>query len=421
MRRKGGEIRDMYKRNIFGRLAQSAAAVTAAVCAAVMTTVGYYSAALPDSYTCAYGSEITANTVLPITAQELAESRAAFKSVSAGGAGRSSKNVSLRLFGSVPIKDVKEETVDRPTLAVGGSAFGIRLVTDGVMIIDMKSVSGKCPAKDAGLKIGDVIEAVNGERVSTNDRVSEIIKSSGGKKCTVRYRRGGKKHEVSVKPVLSEGSYRAGMWVRDSSAGIGTMTFFDPETLAFAGLGHAICDSDTHEPLPLSEGSISDVKVNGCKKSEKGEPGQLVGEFTGGETGSLSANCDGGVYGALYSLPQEYTAYPLAFSGEVHEGAAVILSQTDGGEPQQYDIVIEKLGAGCDGHDMVIRVTDEALISKTGGIVQGMSGSPIIQDGRLAGAVTHVFIDDPEGGYGIFAEKMYDYACAAVKEQQLAG
>ena len=275
----------MYKRNIFGRLAQSAAAV----CAAVMTTVGYYSAALPDSYTCAYGSEITANTVLPITAQELAESRAAFKNVSAGGAGRSSKNVSLRLFGSVPIKDVKEETVDRPTLAAGGSAFGIRLVTDGVMIIDMKSVSGKCPAKDAGLKIGDVIEAVNGERVSTNDRVSEIIKCSGGKKCTVRYRRGGKEHEVSIKPVLSEGSYRAGMWVRDSSAGIGTMTFFDPETLAFAGLGHAICDSDTHEPLPLSEGSISDVKVNGCKKSEKGEPGQLVGEFTGGETGSLTA------------------------------------------------------------------------------------------------------------------------------------
>ena len=183
----------MYKRNIFGRLAQSAAAVTAAVCAAVMTTVGYYSAALPDSYTCAYGSEITANTVLPITAQELAESRAAFKNVSAGGAGAAAENVSLRLFGSVPIKDVKEETVDRPTLAAGGSAFGIRLVTDGVMIIDMKSVSGKCPAKDAGLKIGDVIEAVNGERVSTNDRVSEIIKCSGGKKCTVRYRRGGKK------------------------------------------------------------------------------------------------------------------------------------------------------------------------------------------------------------------------------------
>lgn len=412
----------MQYRKIFTRLSQSAAAVTAAVCAAVMTSVGYYKAALPDSYCCAYGSEPKFDTALPVTAEELAESRAAYTDVN--GIGRESRGLSLKLFGSVPIKEVKQTSMDRPMLAVSGRAFGIRLVTDGVMIIDMKKIGGSCPAKESGLKVGDVIESINGERVSTNSRVSEIIRESGGEECEIKYRRGERELECTLKPTLCEGSYRAGMWVRDSSAGIGTMTFIDTETLAFAGLGHAICDSDTHEQLPLSKGSVSEVKINGCNKGEKGAPGQLLGEFCGAETGELTLNCGGGVYGRLYSAAEDCVTYPLAFSHEVREGHAYIYAQIDGGEPEKYDITIEKLSPDDSEHDMVIKVTDSELISRTGGIVQGMSGSPIIQDGRLVGAVTHVFIDDPLEGYGIFAETMYRYAKDAVsgeEETSMAG
>lgn len=411
----------MQYRKMLERLSQTTAAVTAAICAAVMTSVGYYRSVLPDSYSCAYGSELTLNTALPITAEELAESRAIYTGITETGVSSKTRTLSLKLFGSVPIKDVKEETVDRPLLAAGGQAFGIRLVTDGVMIIDMKKISGCCPAQESGLKVGDVIESINGERVSTNSRVSEIIKESGGEECEIRYRRGSRERECTLTPVLCEGSYRAGMWVRDSSAGIGTMTFVDPETLAFAGLGHAICDSDTHKELPLSKGSISDVKINGCNKGEKGSPGQLLGEFSGGETGELLLNCESGVYGRLDELCGEYVAYPLGFAHEVHEGAAYILSQTGEGDPKQYSITIEKISPADTDHDMIIKVTDKELIEETGGIVQGMSGSPIIQDGRLVGAVTHVFIDDPQGGYAIFAETMYNYAQSAVESDEQTG
>jgi stage IV sporulation protein B len=408
-------VKKMNCRKFLNRLSQSAAAFTAAVCAAIMTSVGYYSAALPDSYSCGFGEEISLNTVLPITAADLSESAACTNVDFSDGVAHQTKSVSLNLFGSVPIKEVKEETVDRPLLAVGGQAFGIKLVTDGVMIIDMKNVGGSCPAKEAGLKIGDVIEAVNGERVSTNSRISEIIKESGGEDCEILYRRSDKERQCTLTPVLSEGSYRAGMWVRDSSAGIGTMTFFDPQTLSFAGLGHAICDSDTQEELPLSNGSISDVKIKSCTKSEKGAPGQLNGEFYGEETGELLLNCEGGVYGRLNELPEEYTTYPLGFAQEVEEGKAYIIAQTGSGAPKEYEISIEKIS--LDGeHNLTVKVTDEELIAETGGIVQGMSGSPIIQNGRIVGAVTHVFIDDPTGGYGIFAERMYNYAEEAISE-----
>lgn len=417
----------MREPNIFARLSQMTAAVAAALCAAVITSVGYYSQALPDEITAESGTQIRLETALPVTVQELAQSRAAYFDITDGGQSEPHTcRLSLRLFGSVPIKEVDEKIVDRPLLAAGGQAFGVKLVTDGVMIIDMKKIGGECPAKEAGLRIGDVIEAIDGERVSTNDRVSEIIKASGGESCTVRYRRGDKTYTCSVKPKLCEGSYRAGMWVRDSSAGIGTMTFIDPQTMTFAGLGHPICDNDTHEPLPLSNGSITPIRINGCTKSKKGEPGQLMGEFAGEDCGELVLNCEGGVYGSVNSMPEGYVTYPLGFAHEVHEGKAFIISQTGEGEPQEYEISIERIthsGEEDFGHDMIIKATDKELIKRTGGIVQGMSGSPIIQDGRLVGAVTHVFVDDPKGGYAIFAEKMYGYSntAADISESAQAG
>ncbi len=421
--RKGMEMQ-MKRRVVLCRLSKSFAAITAAACTAIMSCVGYYGHALPDRLTTAYDSKLTFNTLLQITADELSTGKTAYSASSSGGM-VTTRDISLKLFGSVPIKDVKEETVDRPVVAVGGYAFGIKLVTDGVMIIDMKNLSGCCPAKDAGLRIGDVIEEINGEQVTSNSQVSEIIKNSGGEECSIIYRRDGVERECTLTPILSQGSYCAGMWVRDSSAGIGIVTFSDPQTGVFAGLGHAICDVDTGEALPLSNGSVSEVRINGIAKSEKGQPGQIMGEFVGGNEGELVTNCDGGVYGIL----DEYTdfsgeLYPLGFASEVHEGDAYILAQIDNGEPQRFDISIESILSSDSEHDLIIKVTDEELIEKTGGIVQGMSGSPIIQDGRLVGAVTHVFVDDPTGGYGIFAESMYEYSTDIIsvsREEKIAG
>ncbi len=391
---------------------QSAAALLSAVCAAVMMTVSYYGQALPDSFTTEEGSALTLSTRLPVTA--------------ASAAVTDGSRVSLKLFGSVPIKEVKETAVKRPTLIAGGQAFGIKLVTDGVMIIDMKKINGRCPAEEAGLRIGDVIEEINGEKVGSNSRISELIRSSRGSDCKVTFRRSDSKFECTLTPVFGEGSYRAGMWVRDSSAGIGTLTFADPATGAFAGLGHSICDADTHEPLPLSQGSVSGVKLSGCTKSAKGDPGQLIGEFTDEELGQLTLNCSGGVYGEseiLSDVSLQGEEFPLGFSQEVREGSAYILAQLDDSGVKRYDITIERVSPiDCD-HDLIIKTNDKRLLRKAGGIVQGMSGSPIIQDGRLVGAVTHVFVDDPTGGYGIFAERMYNCSLAAVsgKSAQAAG
>jgi stage IV sporulation protein B len=282
------------------------------------------------------------------------------------------------------------------------------------MVVDMKKMSGVCPAIDAGLQVGDVIETVNGEAVYSNMRISELIRASGGDDCTIGFRRGGESLECTLTPVFSAGSYRAGMWVRDSSAGIGTMTFIDPDSGAFAGLGHSICDPDTREPLPLSQGTAAEVRIDGVTKSARGIPGQLLGEFDGGDIGRLTLNCEGGVYGVIDSLPENAQVYPLGFTHEVRKGDAYMIAQLDGGSPQRFNITVESVDSG--GHDLIIRTDDSRLIEQAGGIVQGMSGSPIIQDGRLIGAVTHVFIDDPCGGYGIYAERMYKYAVGAAAD-----
>ena len=388
---------------------RSAAAAAAAVCTALMMSVCYYGRTLPDEFRTEYGEKLTLGTALPIEAV-----RAEGNTLEAFAGNGGGERLSLELFGSVPVKEVNRTSMNRPRLCVGGQAFGIKLVTDGVMIIDMKKLSGVCPAREAGLRVGDVIESLNGEQVGSNSRISELIRASGGEDCVIRYRRGDKSRECTLTPVFSAGSYRAGMWVRDSSAGIGTMTFTDPETGAFAGLGHSICDNDTHEPLPLSHGSISGVRIDGVTKSLRGEPGQLLGEFSGEDIGELTLNCTGGVYGIMTDEPTEAVSYPLGFAHEVHEGAAYMIAQTDGGEPERYSVTIEQVAPSDCPHDLIIHTDDSRLIEAAGGIVQGMSGSPIIQDGRLVGAVTHVFVDDPCGGYGIFAETMYENALKAV-------
>lgn len=402
-----------------GRLIKSAAAAFGIVTMGIMGLVGFYSYSLPDFYYISGNEQLTVNAAFSISSkpaekkiQEANVSEGKFK-VNVDSSGTSVTKISdntLMLFGSIPIKDVQTGEISRPMLVPCGQPFGIKLMTDGVMVIELEKFDGSCPAAECGIKVGDIITAVNGENVTTNKKISEIISKSKGKPCTVTYKHNGYEKNTTLTPAYSKGSYKAGIWVRDSSAGIGTLTFYNPETSAFGGLGHPICDADTKEPLPLSHGTVGEVEITGFNKSLKGEPGQLLGEFSSSASvGDITANNQSGVFGTLNTPPSDSKAIELGFRQEAHTGKAVIYTTIDGSEPEEYEISIESLNLNAAAeHDMIVRVTDSRLLEKTGGIVQGMSGSPIIQDGKLIGAVTHVFVDDPTQGYGIFADEMYE-------------
>ena len=387
------------------RFFKRSAVFLGAAALSVLGLTGYYSSALPDSI---YTSGPPAlQTFFDITA----DSQGSYQAIAGAD---SSRTYTLKLFGTVPIKDIQASTKARPMLVPCGEPFGIRLITDGVLVIDLQADGGfdgdmSCPAARCGIRIGDIITSVDGQCVSSNDDISGIVEQSGGEPVSVTVKRMGKVMNMTLTPELAGGKYRAGMWVRDSSAGIGTLTFYDEQCGGFGGLGHPICDADTRQPLPLSEGNVGEVEITGYEKSVEGDPGELKGHFcSSAAAGTLSLNTGCGVFGRLFSSPSEHGAVPLGYKQEVHEGEAYIYTTLDNGEPQKYGIEIESVDLSDDAeHSMIIKITDDELTDKTGGIVQGMSGSPIIQDGRLIGAVTHVFTEDPTRGYAVFAEKMY--------------
>ena len=272
-----------------------------------------------------------------------------------------------------------------------GHTIGIKLFAEGVVVIglaEVKTAQGTVtPAAACGLRVGDVIEEANGAESLT----------------------------LTAQPVLGEdGAYRLGAWIRDSMAGIGTVTFYDPATGTFGALGHGVTDSDTGMLLPLGDGAVMDATVKAVKRGNAGEPGELKGSFNLTEDmGVLYANTDRGVFGTMDGCDlADGDPVPVAQPGEVHAGAAVILSNVKGDAVEAYDIEITRVLGSTDTQNLLLQVTDDRLIEATGGIVQGMSGSPILQDGKLVGAVTHVMINDPQKGYGILIENMLDAADA---------
>ena len=320
--------------------------------------------------------------------------------------------LNVSAFGLFPIKTAKVTVTQRRYVTLGGNIFGIRLYTKGVLVVgcdDVQTDKGPInPAQRAGIKKGDIILKINGSSVSRNNDIASAVEKSGGETIELTVKRGESIKSVTLLPArsASDGKLKAGIWVRDSSAGIGTMTFFDEKNGMFAGLGHAVCDVDTGERLVISGGDAVNACVKGCYKGTQGTPGELCGVFTKGEIGVLYENCDKGIYGAYDTLPSSKSV-PVALVDEVKEGKAQIVSTVDDNGPQYYNIEITKIYSKTEQQrNMVIKVTDKRLLEKTGGIVQGMSGSPIVQNGMLVGAVTHVFISDPTQGYAIFAQTM---------------
>lgn len=310
-----------------------------------------------------------------------------------------------------------EKSYEGLELIAGGVPFGVKFSIEGVVITgfsDIVTDSGVTnPARQAGLKEKDIIIKVNGESVSSVTSLDRIIEESGGEEITLTYVRAGENKTATLTPVLckNDSKYKVGMTVKDGGAGIGTVTYIVPDSLMFGGLGHGICDSDTGNLVKMGKGIVNNVKINGIKKGVSGAPGEIKGYLGFEKKGILYGNTACGVFGVYTSLPANVgERFKVGLRDEIKNGEAYIISTLDAdGTPQKYKIEISGIdrdatGAKC----FCIKVTDKKLIEKTGGIVQGMSGSPVIQNGKLVGAVTHVLINDPTVGYGIFIENMLD-------------
>jgi stage IV sporulation protein B len=296
------------------------------------------------------------------------------------------------------------------TLVPVGHTIGVKMLARGVVVVKLSE--GSTPAKDCGLRTGDVILKCAGTTVTSTEQFQSLLRESGGNATRLQVDRSGRSVTLSVCPKQnSEGNYCIGAWIRDSMAGIGTMTYYDPATGVFGALGHGITDVDTTQLMPFSEGSILPSTVKAVKKGEVGTAGELRGNFDLTEDlGGLYANTASGIFGTMAGSDalELGEAVPI---GQAVAGPAVIWTNVEGDAVEEYDIEILKTvsnAANC--RDMVISVTDPGLIAITGGIVQGMSGSPILQDGKLVGAVTHVLLNDPTKGYGIFIQNMLDAA-----------
>ena len=320
-----------------------------------------------------------------------------------------------KLFGVIPIRSVSVTVFPETSLIPGGMPFGVKFFTEGVIVVGVSDIETKegsvNPAKIAGVKTSDIITEINGTVIDTVEQAAQIIEASEGNPINLKIVREEKTLEVKLTPVfsVSEEKYKSGIWLRDSTAGIGTVTFISPINNAFGGLGHGICDVDTGNLMPLKRGTIVDASIESVIRGRSEVPGELKGRFRD-NIGTLFANTYNGVFGILSNSTidiENMTPLPLGSRSDVREGKAVIYSTVDEQGPREFEIEIVKIYKNAsDSKNFLIRIVDEELLSVTGGIVQGMSGSPIIQDGRLIGAVTHVLVSDPAKGYGIFIDNM---------------
>ena len=321
----------------------------------------------------------------------------------------------LKFLNVFPVKTVYVNVTPKHKVVPCGTPFGVKIYSKGVMITNIADVNTgfavKSPAKDAGLKKGDVITEVDGQEVNSNEELEKIINDSKEKSLVLDVVRENKTEKIVVSPVKSDDDkeYRLGMWVRDSSSGIGTLTFCNKENGMFAGLGHGICDIDTGEIIPCGTGDIVQASITDINKSSPGIPGELRGCITNRQPmGEIHTNDSTGIYGSLKESAFDGEEAEVCLKQNVKKGPAYIISTLEGEKPEYYDINIDSINYNVNSptKNIKISITDKRLMEKTGGIVQGMSGSPIMQDGKLIGAVTHVLVNNPSKGYGIFAETM---------------
>lgn len=416
-------------------------AVIAVITATVLYDI-YQVVTMPEEFLVEEGEERALNVKLPFSIFATSENEGILKlngmEVSTKGTSLSSGNslliqttatgnttVEFRLFGLIPLKRMTVSVISPARVIPGGHSIGVKLYTQGVLVValaDFTGIDGKThnPASEAGISVGDSIIKVNDTKVRDADHVIQLLSRCKGERIAIGIRRGKQDLIKSIKPIKSQedGKYRIGAWVRDKTAGVGTLSFYHPETKMFGALGHAITDVDTGLMLSVEEGEILESRIASIQKGERSKPGEIRGIFfeEQNKLGYIEKNTEFGIYGTLSKdIGNEFfpEPIPVALRHQVKEGPAFILTTVDE-KIDKYSIEIQKIANQNhpESKSMVIKILDERLLQATGGIVQGMSGSPIIQDGRLAGIVTHVFVNDPTRGYAIFAEWMVRNAVA---------
>ena len=369
--------------------------------------------ALPDTYRLTVGQPVRLETGAAVLSSQ--DERLSSKENTLYAAETGETEVSIDLFGLFPIGRMRVNAGEERRVIPGGQAVGVALATKGVLVVGVSDVAGKSPAQDAGLRAGDLIEQIDGKPLESSQQLTDAIAASGGAPLTLTFSRNGASRSVSLRPLqdAATGAWRMGAWVRDSTAGVGTLSYYDPESKTYGALGHAINDGDTGKLLPVRLGSLMRAEIVDVRRGQKGTPGELRGSFLRNQQmlGTIEQNTELGIYGVMKSdivNPLYPDGVPVGYQESVKPGPATILSTIDGNGIRAYSVEIVQAArqSSPSPKSMILRVTDPELLEKTGGIVQGMSGSPILQNGHIIGAVTHVFVDDPTQGYGIYIEWM---------------
>ncbi len=374
---------------------------------------GLYIGLQPDEYSFYTDEQIQLSD--PMLSLDLGSAETAAAATETGGLSQGRYKAKIKLFGMLPIKTAEISVIEKKRLVPLGVPFGVKLYTEGVIVVDITDFvhGGNVynPAYAAGIREGDIILSYNGVEIKSNEELIEQVKKSEGAPQKAVVIRNNLRFETDITPVTDDsgGGYRIGLWVRDSTAGIGMLTYYDPEATTLAGLGHSISDSDTGLIMPVSSGEIVSAKIEGVVKGTAGTPGELLGSFEQNSVlGILTDNSETGLKAAC--VTDRFSGMDdceIALKNEITTGAAEIICCVDGDTSERYDIEIVKINNNLhETKNMVIKITDKKLLERTGGIVQGMSGSPIIQNGKLVGAVTHVLVSDPQKGYAIFLENM---------------
>lgn len=328
-------------------------------------------------------------------------------------------DVKLRLLGYIPLKSIKVDSVAPRRVVVGGHSIGVVLKSNGIMVVGFAPVTEpdgtkRYPARDQGVEIGDLILKVNGQAVNSEMDLANIIDGSEAEKLRLQIKRHQKNLSMEVKPVYCSETQRnrIGLFVRDGVVGVGTLTFWEPDSRQYAALGHIIIDADTRQGIDVLRGKIVSASIQTIRPGRPGKPGEKIGVFNekGMIEGNINKNSTFGIFGKTtkeINNPLVQYVMEVGYAHQVHPGKACIYTVVNGDDIEAFDIEIEKVyQERQNGKGMVLRVTDPRLLTLTGGIIQGMSGSPIVQDDRIIGAVTHVFLNDPERGYGIFMDNM---------------
>lgn len=322
-------------------------------------------------------------------------------------------DLSLNLLDKIPLKEISVNVIPKVKVIPLGNAIGLKLYTEGVLIVGMSEIEGKRPYELSGIKEGDRIISIDNKKIETTEDLIETVNASKGKEVSIKYVRENSEEVTNITPVQTkQNEYKLGLWVRDAAAGVGTASFYIPSTGMFASLGHGITDIDTGDLITISNGELVSTNIVSIQKGEKGKPGEIKGSIEGSsKIGEVYKNTSFGIFGKVSnknSLKVTESEMEILNRDEIKKGKAQIICELEDGKKEHYDIEIQRIytANNKDNKSMLIKITDERLLEKTGGIIQGMSGSPIIQNGKFVGAVTHVLVNEPTTGYGVFADMM---------------